>query len=319
MSQVSPQGSLVKPSGWRLWWYAARPKTLPAVLAPLLVGQVLAALHAQQGEFNGWLSIIIVLCGLSLQVAVNLANDVFDFRSGIDGPERVGPPRVLALGWVPLWQMVVALLFALVVALLSGSYLVSLGGSAYLFLGIAALLALLAYSAGPYPLASHALGEVTVFIFFGLVAVVGGFALHHNSMPFIVWLVAVQMGLLTSAIMLVNNIRDHDSDLQADKHTLAVRLGPVRSEGLYRWLMLLPLALQLALVEQMLPDVAMTMAQRLFSTALWALVVVQAVRLSYLIAIRRLHALNKQLAQTAALTLAFAVAASVELVLRYQP
>lgn len=319
MSQASGTETSRPPQGWKVWWRAMRPKTLPAALAPVLLGQTLAWAHAHAGL--GWfdwpLAGMILLCAVLLQVAVNFANDVFDYQAGVDGAGRLGPKRVVAQGWLKPWQLKLGLVVVLALALVCGSYLVWYGGWLYLGLGVASLLALLAYSAGPWPLASHALGEATVFVFFGLVAVAGGYHLQQGQLPAVVWVAATQMGLLTAAIMLVNNVRDLSSDAAAGKHTLAVKLGELRAEGLYRWLLLVPVALQWLVVEWTLPDGDLTLAQRLLSTGLWVWVVAQAVRLSYLIAVRRGTSLNTQLAQTAALTLAFAVAAAVELVVRH--
>ncbi|WP_157729943.1 1,4-dihydroxy-2-naphthoate octaprenyltransferase [Bacterioplanes sanyensis] len=293
-----------------------RPKTLPAAIAPITLGQVLAWVNAPADTFDVRLMSAIFACALLLQIAVNFANDVFDFRAGVDGEQRVGPKRAVAQGWLTASQLFLGLAFVLMLAIAAGSYLIWHGGAVFAWLGVASVVALLAYSGGPLPLASNALGEVTVFVFFGLVAVAGGYHLHHEFIPLLVWVSALQMGCLTAAIMLVNNLRDLDNDKAASKHTLAVRLGPMRSEGLYRWLLLVPLALQWLVVETQMPDTQLSLAQRLLSTSLWVLVLFGSVRLSYLIALRKQHALNQQLAQTAALTLLFAIAASAEWGLR---
>ena len=142
------------------WWLALRPRTLPAVMAPVLTGQWLAA---QQGGFDGSLALLILLCALSLQLAVNLANDVFDFRSGVDRGERLGPARAAQQGWLSERQLFLGVGVALLAAALSGIWLVVVGGWWFLLLGVLSIVAALAYSGGPFPLASNGLGELTVF------------------------------------------------------------------------------------------------------------------------------------------------------------
>lgn len=221
------------------WLLAARPKTLPAVIAPVLAGQWLAW-NAAADNFSFLLAAMVLLCALLLQVAVNLANDVFDFHHGVDQAGRLGPARAAQSGWLTSQQLIAGLRLILLLAAATGLYLVWQGGWWYLLLGGLSLLAALAYSAGPFPLASNALGEVTVFLFFGLLAVAGGYALHQLTPDWQVWLTAAAFGCLTAAIMLVNNIRDRRSDAQAGKHTLVILLGVGASRVLYVVLLALP-------------------------------------------------------------------------------
>ncbi|WP_420591285.1 1,4-dihydroxy-2-naphthoate octaprenyltransferase [Bacterioplanoides sp.] len=208
---------------WRGWIAAIRLKTLPAVLAPVILGQFLAWQAASQ--FSWFLAAVISGCALLLQIGVNLANDVFDFEAGVDGLDRLGPARAAQSGWLTVQQLRRGLILVLSLASLLGLVLVAYGGWLFLLLGSLSILAALAYSAGPFPLASHALGEVTVFLFFGLLAVVGGFYLQHPEISDSVWGYGAAMGALTAAIMLVNNIRDVSSDRAAGKHTLIVIIG----------------------------------------------------------------------------------------------
>lgn len=273
-----------------------RPKTLPASIAPVVVSQTLAYFHPQ---FDGVLALCIFLCALFLQISVNLANDVSDFAKGVDNQNRLGPKRASLEGWFSHKQMRIALGLSLLLSLMFGVYLVLSAPNIYLLLGALALLSVLAYSSGPYPLASHGLGEAFVFIFFGLVAVIGGFCLHGiKAMP-IVYVCAIQMGCLTSAIMLVNNIRDRHSDEDAKKRTLVVLLGVDYARKLYIVLLLLPFVLLVWLPELLLAWLGLPMGLYLI----------------FCIYKRDAKALNKQLSQTAALCLVFALLVCLSLLL----
>lgn len=231
-------------SNKKAWLLASRPKTLPAVIAPILLGQFLA----WQGSdvFSWLLALVILACALSLQVAVNLANDVFDAEAGVDRADRLGPARAVQSGWLTREQMKQGLKRVLMCSLFTGLILVWIGGGWYLLLGVLSILAALAYSAGPFPLASNALGELAVFLFFGLLAVVGSFHLQQADLSLSVWLYGTSLGLLTAGIMLVNNIRDRSSDERAAKFTLVVRLGLYNSRLLYGACLLLPCLWQIS-------------------------------------------------------------------------
>ncbi len=195
-------------------------------------------------NFNWLVAIMSLLCALALQVAVNLANDFFDKKSGVDTEERLGPNRALQKGLVSSSQVMKAILFFIALALCTGGYLIFIGGWPILLLGVLSVIGVFWYSGGPFPLASLGLGEVTVFIFFGLVAVLGVEFLQHQSLTVFGWIHAVQLGLFSAAIMLVNNIRDIQTDTVAGKKTLAVRLGDLHSRKLYTAFIVLPLILQ---------------------------------------------------------------------------
>jgi len=205
-----------------LWIQAARPKTLPAAVAPVAVGSAVAY---GAGKFMLLPALVCLACAMVLQIAVNFANDYFDYKNNIDSKERLGPVRVTQSGLIPPAEVKRAMIFALILAGLFFLYLVSVGGMIVILLGVASILAALAYSGGPFPLASHALGEVFVFIFFGLVAVCGTYFIQAGEMSLMAVIASIPPGMLISAIMVVNNLRDRETDSKAGKNTLAVVLG----------------------------------------------------------------------------------------------
>ena len=204
------------------WILATRPKTLPAAVAPVMVGSALAFSH---GKFALLPALAALLVALLLQIGVNLANDYFDFIKGIDSDERLGPVRVTQSGLIAPARVKTAVGVTLGLAGLPGLYLVYIGGWPVILIGAASILAALAYSGGPYPLASNALGDLFVFIFFGLVAVCGTYYVQALTLTATVVWMGADVGLLITAILVVNNLRDIDTDGKTGKHTLAVRLG----------------------------------------------------------------------------------------------
>ncbi|WP_298445299.1 1,4-dihydroxy-2-naphthoate polyprenyltransferase [uncultured Ferrimonas sp.] len=219
------------------WLLAIRPRTLPAAIGPLLLGNVLALVD---GTFSALVGACSMLCGVLLQIGVNLANDYFDFKSGVDTDERLGPVRVTQSGLLSPTAVRNGMVLSLLLAIAVGLYLIYVGGAVVAGLAVFAVLGALCYSGGPYPLASHGLGEVAAFVFFGLVAVVGSYYTQVQDTTVTVWLLASTMGLFNSAIMLVNNTRDISTDSKAGKRTLAVRLGQQQSRLLYSTLLALP-------------------------------------------------------------------------------
>ena len=216
----------------RVWIEAARPRTLPAAVAPVLVGTAAA------GTVIAWRFAAALLVALAVQVAVNYANDYFDGVRGVDTAERVGPRRAVASQLVTPQQMWLAIMLALAVAAAAGIGLAAAAGWELLVVGALAFLAALGYSGGPRPYASAGMGELFVFLFFGLVATVGSAYVQVERVVGIAVIAAVPIGLLASAILMVNNIRDIATDRSAGKATLAVRLGATRARSAY-WLMLL--------------------------------------------------------------------------------
>ena len=225
------------------WILATRPRTLPAAIGPILVGNALALSLTQ---FSWLIAATSMLCALLLQIAVNLANDYFDFKSGIDTEERLGPVRVTQSGLLDPSKVRNAMLACLVLALLVGSLLIYHGGWPIAILAAASILGALGYSGGPYPLASHGLGEVAAFVFFGLVAVVGSYYLQAHDTSVAAWILGSAIGLFNAAVMLVNNTRDIPTDAKAGKRTLAVKIGEGQAKVLYQALVYLPFALVIA-------------------------------------------------------------------------
>lgn len=226
-----------------VWVEASRPRTLPASIAPVVVGTAAAARDTILVDRF----VLALVVALSLQVAVNFANDYFDGVRGVDTEARVGPRRAVASGLVPPRAMRSAMLVALAVAGLAGLVLAALAGWELLLVGVAALAATIGYSGGPRPYASAGLGEVFVFVFFGVVATAGSQYVQDERLTAVSLLVAVPMGLLATALLVVNNLRDIPTDREVGKVTLAVRLGDRRTRMLYvglivaAYLMLIPL------------------------------------------------------------------------------
>lgn len=224
--------SIISPERIRIWIMAIRPKTLPAAAAPVIVG----AAAALSDGFYSWLPALAALTGaLLLQIGANLANDVFDYHKGADRADRLGPVRVTQAGLLTTTQVLTGMWVVFGLAALIGVYLTLIAGWPVLLIGITAILAAIAYTGGPFPLGYYGLGDLFVFIFFGPIAVCGTYYVMAGEVsPVAVW-AAVPMGLLTVAILVVNNLRDIDTDLLAGKRTLAVRFGvrAARTEYLF--------------------------------------------------------------------------------------
>jgi 1,4-dihydroxy-2-naphthoate octaprenyltransferase len=215
----------------RIWLMAARLRTLPAAIAPVLVGTALA--YTLQDVFRPGAFVAAMLGSILIQVGTNLSNDYSDARRGADAEDRLGPVRVTAGGLVPPKQVLMATYITFGVAALCGVYLVAVSGIELLFVGIASIAAGVLYTGGPRPYGYEGLGEIFVFLFFGIVAVTGSTFAQTESWPWEGFVLAVPVGLLAAAILVVNNIRDIDSDRRAGKRTLAVRLGRERGRTLY--------------------------------------------------------------------------------------
>ncbi len=212
-----------RPSTFRIWLLAARPATLPAALAGVVVG--LGAALAVGAPFRLDTALGCIAVALLLQVVANFANDLSDFRRGADTPDRMGPVRVAAAGLVTERQLEAAIAITIGLAGIVGLWLAVVGGPVLIALGVLAVVAALAYTGGPFPYGYRALGEVFVFIFFGLVAVTGTAYLQALRFDALFLVVAVPPGALITAILVVNNLRDIPTDTAAGKRTLAVVLG----------------------------------------------------------------------------------------------
>ncbi len=218
------------------WVEAARPKTLVAAVAPVLVGTAAA------DRFLGDRFVLTLVVAVALQVAVNYANDLSDAARGVDAQRR-GPRRAVSSGLISQSVMKLGIACALGVACVAGLVLVLQVGLELAVLGGASIIAALAYSGGPRPYASEGLGELFVFVFFGLVATAGSAYVQEEQLSMVALAAAVPVGLLASAILVVNNLRDIDSDAAAGKRTLAVRIGDRATRSLYRRLVLAAFAL----------------------------------------------------------------------------
>jgi 1,4-dihydroxy-2-naphthoate octaprenyltransferase len=211
-----------RPAGWRIWLGAARPRTLPAAVAPVLVGSALAA---HDHRFDAGAAGLCLAFALLVQVGTNFANDYYDFLKGADTAARVGPRRAVASGLVapPVMKRAMAGVFA--VAFVLGLGLIHWGGPWMLAVGVASILCGVAYTGGPYPLGYHGLGDLFVFLFFGLVAVATTYFVQAGRVSHHALLAGVPVGLLAANILVVNNYRDFETDTVARKRTLVVRFG----------------------------------------------------------------------------------------------
>src|ERR687887_2917093 len=221
---------------FRIWLVAARPRTLPAAIAPVLVGTALAG---SEGEF-GPLAFAAALVGsVFIQIGTNLSNDYSDARRGADTADRLGPVRVTAQGLVAPRQVLVATWLAFAVAVAAGAYLIALVGWELLAIGAASILAGVLYTGGPRPYGYEGLGELFVFLFFGVVAVVGSYYVQTEKLIWEAFALSVPVGLLASSILVVNNLRDIETDRRAGKRTLAVRIGRERARRLFAVMLLI--------------------------------------------------------------------------------
>ena len=286
------------------WLLATRPKTLPAAVSPVLVG---IALALRDDVFALLPALAALLGALLLQIAVNLANDYFDYVRGVDQPDRKGPLRVTQSGLLPPEHVRNAMIVMLVLSAVVGVYLIIVGGWPILAIGLASIISVLAYSAGPLPLASNGLGDLFVFIFFGLFAVGGTYWVQALTLSPLVVVASIPVGFLITAILVVNNLRDIENDARAGKRTLAVMLGERGSRIEYLILVavayLVPLVLWLG-----------------FGARFWVLLPI----LSVAMGIRLVHTIwgdndgptmNKALAGTAQLALVHSVLFSIGLIL----
>lgn len=223
-----------------MWQAAARTHTLPAALTPVLVGMGLAV----HDDVFRWDAFALSLLGaMAIQIAANFANDASDAHRGADTADRVGPPRMVATGVVSPRQMWTATAIAVAVAAVAAVALTTIAGPWILVIGVASVLAMLGYVGGPIPYGYRGYGELSVFVFFGMVATVGSRFVHDRTAPLSAWLLAIPVGMLASAILVANNYRDLDTDQRAEKRTLAVLIGPRRTRFLFSVLILGPFPL----------------------------------------------------------------------------
>ena len=224
------------------WLVAVRPKTLSIAVTPVLLGSVLGWMDS--GTMVWPVMITALLAAVLIQVGTNLHNDAVDYTRGADVSEtRLGPPRATAEGWLTSHQVRRGATWSFALAVLMGSYLVWIGGWPIFAVGVASVVAGLAYTGGPKPIAYLGLGEIFVFLFFGLVAVVGSYYLQTGVIASSAFLIGIMLGMPAAAVLVVNNYRDRENDRIVGKNTLAVRLGRRGSQIEYGVLMLTPFAL----------------------------------------------------------------------------
>ena len=283
------------------WVAALRPQTLAASLGPVAVGSAIA--HAD-GRFTPAAAVACWLAAVFLQIGCNLYNDYGDFVRGADTDARLGPPRAVQRGWLSGQQVRRGAFFSFGLATLVGAYLVAIAGWPIVAIGTVSVMAAIAYTAGPVPLAYHGLGDLFVLVFFGLVAVGGSYYVHTGTVTDVALLAGMAVGVLATAILVVNNLRDRHTDAEARKRTLVVRFGERFGRGQYVAMLLIAYGAVLAIA-------ALT-----GTGALLAL-------LTLPLAARRVQAvfrndgaaLNRELARTAQLGLAFSVLLAIGVLL----
>ena len=231
----------------RLWLVAARPRTLPAAVAPVLVGTALAI---SADEFRPLAFVAALIGSVFIQIGTNLSNDYSDARRGADTEDRLGPVRVTAGGLMPPRRVLIGTYVAFGIAVVAGLYLAAVAGWELLLVGVASIAAGVLYTGGPRPYGYEGLGELFVFLFFGVVAVVGSYYVQAEELPWEAFALSVPVGLLAAGILVVNNVRDVDTDRRAGKRTLAVKLGARPARALFLAMLALaylaPVAIPLA-------------------------------------------------------------------------
>jgi 1,4-dihydroxy-2-naphthoate polyprenyltransferase len=211
-----------RPSFLSIWVSASRPRTLPAAVAPVMAASALAW---RDGDFTAPAALAALGFALLIQIGTNFANDYYDFIKGADTAERVGPRRAVAAGLVQPVVMKRAMIGVFAAAFLVGLTLLSYGGWPLLAVGVASILCGVAYTGGPYPLGYNGLGDVFVFVFFGLVAVTATYFVQTSVLTPDAWIIGTGIGALAANILVVNNYRDVETDTKAGKRTLVVRFG----------------------------------------------------------------------------------------------
>jgi 1,4-dihydroxy-2-naphthoate octaprenyltransferase len=294
-SVLHPETSSVTPGSAHAWLLAARPATLTAAFVPVLVGSACAR---AVNSLRVAPALAALLAALLLQIAANLANDVFDHEKGADTPERLGPTRAVQSGLLSPRSVRGALGVSIALSVLLGTYLAYVAGPAVIALGLLAIAAAVAYTAGPYPLSYHGLGEVFVMIFFGFVAVCGTTYVQVGTVSELAWWCALPVGCLATAVLVVNNVRDLETDAKAGKRTIAVRLG--RQAAVLEYLLLI-------LAAHLVPVVLVGLGRLGQVGLLPLLTLAPGLALALQVHRRRGRPLNATLVRTAQLLLAHGV------------
>jgi len=230
----------------RAWMLAARPATLWAAVVPVVVGGGIAWGNGRKpiacltppcpeaARIFRWDAFVVTLiAALAIQVAANFSNDASDAARGADDERRIGPTRAVASGLIPARRMWAGVWVMFLIAAAGGVYLAVIAGPIIIVIGVVAILATLGYVGGPRPYGYMGLGELFVFVFFGVVATVGSRYVHDSTAPAAAWLLSIPVGFLVTAILVANNIRDIDTDAASGKRTLAVMLGRARTVRLF--------------------------------------------------------------------------------------
>jgi 1,4-dihydroxy-2-naphthoate octaprenyltransferase len=254
-------------SSFKIWLSAARPRTLPAAIAPVIVGSALAW---REGAFKAPAALACLGFALLVQTGANFANDYYDFIKGADTAERVGPRRAVASGLVAPSVMRVAMWLVFALAFAVGLTLLRYGGWPLLVVGVVSIASGVAYTGGPFPLGYHGLGDVFVFIFFGLVAVAVTFFVQTGQVSVEAWMAGAAIGALAANILLVNNYRDTETDAKAGKRTLVVRFGKSFARVQFAMAHGVALAVILELSERLALRSTLTMPAGLISASLAA-------------------------------------------------
>lgn len=248
------------------WIHACRIPTLSASVVPVVVGTVLAWRH---DSFEPFTALATLVGAVAIQIGTNLANDLYDFKKGADSPARLGPPRVLARGWLTVDDVRAGMVVSFGLATAAGAYLIAVAGWPILAIGLASIASGVLYTAGPFALAYVGLGDLFVFLFFGLVAVLGTYYAQARTLDPEAWIAAIPVGTLATAILVVNNLRDIETDRAAGKLTLAARVGPRATRAEFATLLVAAFAVPIALWAQglcsawvLLPLATTTLAAR---------------------------------------------------------
>lgn len=288
-----------------VWIMAARPKTLWASVAPVIVGTSVAF---RDGLMH-WPSAIAALLGaILIQVGTNLANDLFDHQRGTDTPDRLGPLRVTQAGLASPGQVRNAMIFVFSLAFLIGTYLVYRGGWPIVWVGVFSIAAAILYTGGPYPFGYYGWGDFFVLIFFGPVAVVGTYYVQSHATTTAVWLSSIPMGALATAILVINNLRDIDTDRRAGKRTMAVRLGRFGSIGEYSLMLLIAIVIPLVMILLHIAGVWLLIASAVI--VVFVPLILKSLR-TQLEPMKTGIILNDLLARTARVKLVYAIAFAV--------
>lgn len=291
LAERAGQAPSIRPGSAKAWLLASRPQTLTAALVPVVVGTAVA--QASGGVRLGPAAAAL-FGAFMIQIATNFANDVFDHEKGADTHERLGPTRAVQAGLLTPREVRVGMAVSILLAVLSGLYLTAVAGWPIVVIGVLSVLSGVAYTGGPYPLGYHGLGDIFVFVFFGLVAVCGTVFVQTGAVPPLALLASVPVGAIATAVLVVNNVRDRSTDVTAGKRTLAVRFG--RRFGVVEYALLLALAYAA-------PVVAVVAFQRSFFTLLPLLTLPIGIQLTRTLATTEGKPLNACLASTAKLLL----------------